>query len=374
MFLTSVIIRIYGTPEQFQTWSYISTYLTLFFSFSVLGAEQLIIRFSTYENGKGITLTYATIQLFMIGSAIFLGLFLFVMNGRLFAYTIAPVNAVVLLVAISVLQASYQKNRLLGANTLGQFTFNLWRVVLFTILSGMLLMQEAFDLERIVTLVLAGCAVIAYLLSGHRIPVHIEKHYKGEVGIFLALAISLCCMSALGLLDRFMIEKAAAYEGLNFEDYFYLITLVVFPFNILASYIGYVMARIFKAEMRKDVFLRLSMKVIFGSIGLSILWCGLLSLGADWLSLPSINMTSWVILIVLIVLRCGYAVLSAAVSVRAPYHCILLSNLISLSGLMIVAYLGIAFATILEHIIGLYALAWLARYASLCLGLKESYT
>lgn len=374
LFLTNILIRTYGSSELFQSWSYISTYLTLFFSFSVLGAEQLIIRFSTYTAGTGIMLTRATAMLFFVGAIAFILLFLFLLNGRIFTYEFDRLNAIVIIASISVLQAFYQKNRLTGANALGQFAFNLWRVILFVVIGALLYLQTDFDLERTVAVILVSSAIIAYLSSGYKMKWRIQPEYKGEFGVFVALSISLLSMSILGLLDRYMIESAPNYTGLSFEDYFYLITLVVFPFNMLSSYIGYVTARRFKIVLSHQDFINLSSKVMSAFALLAVLWCGILVLYSDWLSMPYIDLVSWALLVLLVVVRGGYAVMSAAITVRASSRHIMTGNVISLIAFAAITYVSVNYATQLEHILSAYTLAWVVRYVAFGHGLKEAYS
>jgi hypothetical protein len=374
LFLTTIVIRNYGTPESFETWSYLSTYLTLFFSFSVLGAEQLIIRYSSYSYPDNIKLSRGTICLFVIGAALFMLVFMQLLNGRLFSYRITTVNLVIILVSVSGLQAVYQFNRLIGAHTVGQVVFNLWRVVLLLTVSFMLLSERDYDLERAVAVILSGTLVVGFITSQRRYRFEVSTEYAGEIGVFFGMAIALFSMSLLGILDRIIIEQAAVYEGLNFQGYFYLITLAVSPFNMIASYVGYSSAKGFKVGLEKVVFLRKSVEIALVTSLAAALWVGVLVLLRRHLLVPEISVLTWILLVALVGARNAYAVLSAATLVRAPHHRLISSSLQSVAGLVLIGFVGVYAAAAVEEVLALYLLAWVLRYGVFWNSLRDEWT
>jgi hypothetical protein len=232
------------------------------------------------------------------------------------------------------------------------------------VVGGAVLFNLPLQIETLLTVVMVLSAMVGLAISPNLMQTRLVATSHSEGAIFAAFAVSLLAMAILGIFDRLMLENAPHYNGLGFEDYFYLMTLVVFPFNLLGSYIGYVAARQFRDELLPRRFLALTLWILAGTGTTAMLWSGLLVVGGKWIGLPDVSVLSWGLIILLIGVKTTYALLSAAVAIRGLPRHIQIANLVSLIGFALLAGLGALWAENTEHILALYLGAVCVRYIS----------
>lgn len=373
LFLTTLLLRLHTSPETFSAWSYLATYITFFFSFALLGAEQLIIRCAEVTSEGYIRITRATAYFLTLGAVIFLTVALVVLNGRLFDYVIQPINLVLILLAIMGLLILYQINRLSGAHVIGQTAMNLWRLALLLVIGGTIPFNLTIQIETLLTIVMLLSALIGLAISPNLMQTRLIATSHPEGAIFAAFAVSLLTMSILGIFDRLVLENAIHYNGLGFEDYFYLMTLVVFPFNLLASYIGYVAARQFRDGLLPRRFFMLTLWILAGTGITALLWSGLLILGGESIGLPNIGVLAWGLIILLIAIKTAYALLSSATAIRANAKALFLANGFTTIVLIVVGVTSYYWITSTEQVLLVFIVVWLGRYFSFILTLKNQW-
>ncbi|WP_396956738.1 hypothetical protein [Nitrosomonas sp.] len=375
LFLTTFLLRLYANPETFSAWSYLVTYITFFFSFALLGAEQLIIRCAEVTSSGHIRITRATAYFLMLGAGTFLVVALVVLNGQLFDYKIHPINLIFLLLAIMGLLILYQTNRLSGAHIIGQTAMNLWRLVLLLAISGALLFDLPLQIEVLLTIVMTFSALIGLVISPNVAQVRLITTCRPEGALFSAFAVSLLTMAILGIFDRLVLENVPFYNGLGFEDYFYLMTLVVFPFNLLGSYIGYVAARQFRDTLLPRQFFVFTLLILVGTGIAAMLWSGLLVfvIGSEQIGLPDVSVLVWGLIILLIEIKTAYALLSSATAVRASAKALFLANGFTIIVIIIAGISSYYWVTSTEQVILAFITVWASRYFSFIWTLKNQW-
>ena len=373
LFLTTLLLRLYSDQEIFLAWSYIATYVTLFFSFALLGAEQLIIRYAEITHQGVIQITKSTITFLILGGITFLFVAITVINGYLFDYTFHPLSLIPLLLATMGILILYQINRLTGMLAIGQLVMNMWRIILCLVIGLAVFFNISVKIELILTVIMIINLLIGYSITPQINQLQIKKSYQSEGEIFVAFAISLLIMTILGIFDRLILDHSLNYSGISFEDYFYLMTLVVFPFNLLGSYIGYVAARHFREKLTLYHFLTLTLQTIIGTFIAAIIWINLLEYFTTWLDLPSVSKFSWALIAILIVIKTAYALLSAATAVKAKAKALFLANGVTTMILILIGTFCYYYATSIEEVIMAFTLAWLSRYFLYIITLRNQW-
>ena len=232
-FLANVVARKMFTAAQFVDWAYLTSLVALFFSFSLLGSEQLIVRLARATDGA-FELPRQAIGYIAASFVAFLLAYVVALDGRVFAYRLG-FGAVPVLVSVSAIQLTHQLERARGNLLAAQVALNAWKVVLLPVA---VLAAVALEERRAVTAALViGSAFAAWLLLRLR-GVFRATPGGGEAGrVFLPFLLSLGVLSALNIADRVTLEKVHA--SAEFARYVYLTTILVTPFGILSAYFGF---------------------------------------------------------------------------------------------------------------------------------------
>lgn len=361
VFLANIIAKNVFTPEQFVYWAYLITLVTFFFSFSLLGSEQLIIR-SAKNHGRLLVIPRDSVWLISASFLVFLFIYLFVLDGRLLQYRLGA-TAVPVLTSIGAIQVVYQLERACNRLFASQFVLNGWKLVLVPLLIFSISWMAR---ERRAEFVIAGALLIGFVAAAGifqraRSNLLIKSTASDARQVFVPLMLSLGIMAVLGIADRVVLEKVE--EPSAFAEYVYLVTIIAAPFNILSSYFGFRQAVRYRYECSSSHVRSDALRTIALATGLVAAWSALCYITRN-LSGVSTDFTLWVLLGAVAVVRCGYSVLSAAMGVRGTAAAIYTANLLTAGGLLLYAYIGIAAGASVAAISAGYLAVWSIRFVA----------
>lgn len=356
VYLANILARRSFSEAQFVEWAYATSLTAFFFSFSLLGSEQLIVR-AAYENGARLAVPKRAAILIAGSFVAFLLGYALVLDGRLFAYRMG-VASVPVLVSIGVIQVVYQCERARGQLLAAQVVFNAWKYALpLLVLLGPPVRGAA------------EFAVSSALISGLLVTCVVARRASSslalgdqarDVGrVYLPFMLSLGTMAMLGMADRYVLEKI--YRPEEFAAYVYLVTLVTTPFNFLSGYFGFQEAVRYRNSYSRRAVRRDAFRKMGSTSVLVVAWSATCFAARGFLSLP-FDVWLWALLGALSVIRCGYAVLSAAMGVRGSPRAIYFANGTCVLAVAAFAGLAVTVSASLLSVVGGYVAVWLIRW------------
>lgn len=356
LFLANILAKNIMTPEQFIEWAYLTSLVTFFFSFSLLGSEQLIMR-SAKVDGGALLMPVQSARLILVSFFAFLVFYVLVLDGRLFAYRLGK-NAIPVILCVGIIQLVYQIERAQGHLANAQFSLNTWKYALLCLVFIIPAAGITAEIAVIIAL-LVGIVPAIVLIARTRKCLGIKDIQTDAGRIFLPFMLSLGAMAILGIADRIVLEKIQS-PGV-FAAYVYMATILATPFNILAGYFGFKEAVRYRTScspqmVRSDVLRTLSLATIL-VIGWSVLCYSTRTIS----NLP-FDPSVWSILGFLSILRCGYGVVSAAMNIRGSPFVMYVGNAVTVVALVVFGYVALQTrASIQSSLLG-YTAVWSTRF------------
>lgn len=359
MFLANILAKRSFTPDQFIDWAYLTSLISFFFTFSLLGSEQLIVR-SGQDRGTVLLIPQEAVRL-IVGSFFLFLLGYFLVDGRIFQYRLGILAAPALL-SVGAVQVAYQLERSRGHLLSAQLTFNSWKIALIPLLG----VASVFIDNHRAEFVMVGALVVGLVSSvwtifRERRNIGFSKLQSDANSAFFPLMFSLGIMAILGIADRLVLEKV--HEPAEFAGYVYLATVVVAPFNILASYFGFREAVRYRQECSSIMVRRDTLRVSLITGALVVGWFTLCYLTRD-LSGILVDFTLWGVLGGIAIVRCGYSILSAAMGVRGGVAAMYIGNVLTMGGLVLFTVLAVRYNVSVTWIATGYLLVWCLRFAT----------
>lgn len=360
VFLANVVARKVFTPAQFVDWAYLTTLTGLFFSFSLLGSEQLIVRSATETRGT-LELPRQVTRYIGASFATFLLVYVAVLDGRLFEYRLGA-WAVPLLACIGAIQVVYQLERARGQLLASQLALNSWKVALLPMVAlGALLASEVGAEFAVTGALLVGLASVGVVYRRARHAVSLATRGTDAAKVFVPFMLSLGMMAVLGVGDRVVLEKAYAADA--FADYVYLVAILATPFNVLSTYFGFKEAVRYRRSYSRAGVRADALRAAAVTAALFLAWAALCYATRSISAVP-FEAPLWAVLGVVAAIRCGYAVLSAAMGVRGSATAIYAANLLTAIGLLVYAYAAISTGASVVAIVAGYAGVWGVRFVA----------
>lgn len=359
LFIANILAKRWFPPAEFTTWAYLTTILTFFFSFSLLGSEQLIVRSARELGGRMVVPRDAAllnIGCFLVFLAVFAGL----LDGRIFKGFRLGILAVPVLVSVGLLQVVYQLERVRNRLVNAQFVYTSWRFVLIPLIPAALALSMPAPAEKVVLgALLIGLITATLVLVKERRNIAIAAIPTDSRSVFLPFLVSLGTIAILNLADRTALEYSRG--GQVFSNYVYLQAILASPFNILAGYFGFREAVAYRQRYSRSLALRDAGKAMALAGSLVLGWSLVCYFGRQSLALAW-DPVVWAMVGLVSVLRCGYQVLSAAMGVHGSAKAIYAVNAATLVGLALFWVLASHGLLALRSVVCSYALLWGLRF------------
>lgn len=359
-FAANVVARRLMSGPQFVEWAYLTSLIALFFSFSLLGSEQLVVRTARVRN-RVLELAHEALIVIALSFLGFGALFLALLDGRLFRFSLGML-ALPMLVSIGAIQLVYQVQRARGRLLSAQVALNLWKFVLlpFTALAVVALPGRSALAANGAALA-AGAVAAAWVILRERGAVRIAVFETDAFKVIVPFALSLGTLALLNVVDRVLIERNL--DATAFADYFYTFTMIVTPFGLLSNFFGFKEAVRYRTDYSRAAALADSGRILALSALAVLAWlmlCYFFRGPAKLVFEPVI----WGSLGVLAAVRCSYSVLSAAMGVQGSPGAIFSANVATLLGIVVLFVALRQFDAGMRTIVVSYTGVWCLRMAA----------
>jgi O-antigen/teichoic acid export membrane protein len=368
LFLLSFVFKKNLSADEFGKYSILSTYITMISSFGLFGSEQLLIRegkinndSSKIELGKSASALVATSFILTISfSFIFDYLNIFQNTLSLISFSFFCVY----------LMFSYNVFRLLKKFIFSQLIQTVWKVLILVI--ALIFVFFRFKLtylliENIYLLTFIFSGLFVFIVTYRRVNINIKyiKHIsKKDFYLTFYFFISLFTMSLIGNGDRLLIESK--FDVVELGNYFFLNMLILFPFNFIQSYLGFIYIVEFREtdsplslinEKKKHV-LKYLLLLIF-----SICFLLFITINFKFLTF-SFLLKNWLIVVVFVlsgVVRLYYSIYSSYMGANGNLLSIKKANIVSFMFTTVVILFLYFFAKTLFLIALGFFIIWLIR-------------
>jgi hypothetical protein len=241
-----------------------------------------------------------------------------------------------------------------------QISSGAWK---FAVFLGVLVccasLSDNLQTTLLVGMILAG-ALNIYLIRKNIRSLVVVKAQGSSLSTGLAFSFSLAIMTVLGTFDRVLAEKLSGQT--LFAEYVYFSMILIFPFNMIASYVGFREAIFFKNNFSADLikrkawslFLKITILfVIFGGSVYSL--SSLISLNVTWQNMA--------LSYILVCTKCIYSIFSSVMGSRATAREIWTSNLYSAAAIIAITAIFIALDNdiTINSLLALFIILWASR-------------
>lgn len=362
--MSSIVLYDFLNHREYTLYGLIITYISIVFSFGLLGIEQTFLRLSkiTKEN------------IFICKRTTRLLFFSFLLGPLILALTFSKIwisFSFIELYALGFLSSltmfMYNYNRLKSRFFESQMLNNSWRIslaipVLLAFASNSSYKVVYFSL---LTSIIISISISLYLFIRYRRDLLIfkRKENKDTLQTCISFIFSMGILTCIGFLDRIIVGYQFPEE--DFARYFFILNIFLSPFAILSSYIGFKSLVKFKKSFKIKSLNKEILKLLMASSCLSILFV-FITLKADSffkIGYELINETSLLIPFVMLgITKLVYSKLSAAMGAIGKYKYILYANIFSLT--IVIFSLTMIFLSddiSLERIAWYMVLIWTSR-------------
>lgn len=361
LFLTSILSKHLLTDDAFFHWGVMLTFISIAVPIVFLGSESLILRTVLIKNNT-IIVSRSVVKI-LVFSLIFCVLF-FSNAFNFFFDTFQTLYYSYILALIAVNVLIYTLFRVTGNFNKAQICNGLWRVLLplcmLVLMGNEYIILLAFALSLSVT-------VIVSLLLYYSSPINVEVVKFDEVSYlkdFTSFFVSLMIIIFFSFFDRFI---AKGYIGeIAFSNYIYLLTILAFPFTLVASYLGFKEASIVKFSFNFKIYLSKIFFTFCVTFIIFSLWFAIVSI-FEFIFKLEVNLESYIFLALLVTSKCCYSLVSAACTIHCSSNKLLFTNLINVLIFIVVffaVYIGEPLTWDVEFLLMLSALAFCVRFFS----------
>lgn len=342
------------TDDDFYYWSVLLTISGISYSFCFFGSEQLFLRYGQLRSGQYYVPTHI-IKIMIFSFLVYLVLFSLLTNMVLFR-----INDFWLTILVGLLSAScvfvYNLLRITKLFTASQLINNFWKTALFFAV----LIADGSNVREILFSTLLICFLVAAIFLIKTLPkISFTKGKTDNLSsLFIGFALSLFVLVLMNNFDRFFIEIFFSKE--NFSNYVYLFSLLVMPFSIISSYIGFKEVAMLKTRYIRTEFHKKVIQIGCGLAVIFTLWFAVVKIFSVHLEL-NIKMSYFFPCIAIVVIKSIYSLYSSLFGLKATGKQIQASNIISIIAVLLCV--GCAYLFINEPFLILYLVAavWFIR-------------
>ncbi|CAA0124449.1 Uncharacterised protein [BD1-7 clade bacterium] len=354
-FLASIFSKKYMSEEDFYYWNVFVTLMSVSYSFCFLGAEQLFLRFG-HREGNQYSLSKDTVRVLLISNAIYCVLitlitYFFVFEIEEYWYTAS------LTLMAGVFVFTYNYFRILGKFFLSQLSNNMWKLIL---LIALVFLHEYGALVSSFVALSASTVFCLVLLYYHRslLVVLSEKQPGDWIKLWFGFGLSLLCLMLLNNLDRFLVETTVSKS--SFSSYTYLYTLLILPFSIVSSYVGFKEIVRLKKEYSRRKFYSKTLIIVLLVALLFSAWYLALYFASPFLELE-LEGAYFIPCLILVCVKCGYSMFSSLFGLKASASQMLRANISTLIAMSSAFIMPFYFQVTFVNVICLFAGFWILR-------------
>lgn len=338
IFFSNIFLKQYLSLNQYYEYSLCLTIFALLTSFGAMGFEQVFLRLSVI-NKKRISFDWKIVFFLVISSILTSVLSATYLNKNLESSFFLLFS---LSLGIVIIMLLYNTFRITSYFLISQLISNSWKLIVFLFTIAIVLGRDIFSffLESI-TSIIWMLIIFSILISRNLIEIKLDSNYSFRYIFLFGLIffISLFTLSFLGQGDRILIDSY--FNKADFNNYFYLSSIFLFPFSLLQSYVGFKELVKFKS---KPVNLKKSVnKLIIYSLILSVVLLGS-SFFLGKLNLLEVNFNKDFILILALLaignIKMPYSLYSSIIGVRST-----LAQIKSMNFYFIIISLFVLFGT-----------------------------
>ena len=236
IFFSNILLKQFLSSNQYFEYSLSITIFSLLTSFGALGFEQVFLRLSVI-NDKEISFDWKILILTIISSISASSVSAFYLNGNL--NSTYPL-LFFLSLGIITLMLLYNTFRIVSYFLVSQLISNSWKFILLFFTLAIFMGYNIFSSFLICITVIVWMIIICSIFISKRfIKINLNSEYSFRYVFLFGLIffISLLSISFLSLGDRLIIESY--FNKGDFNNYFYLGSIYLFPFSLLQSYVGF---------------------------------------------------------------------------------------------------------------------------------------
>lgn len=358
LFFSNILAKNLLTPQDYLSLSYIITITTILSSFALGGMEQLIIRYGTYNNTK-LTIDKTSLACIIAAMAVALVASPIIIRA-IFPNSLNAAWVFFLTLCFCLSLINYNIFRISSRFINAQISSNAWKfALLFGVVICIFGTLGSFQNTLLSCVAIAGALNIYLSVKNFR-SLTIASHKTSTLSTGLAFSFSLAIMTVLGTFDRVMAERLSGAS--LFAEYVYFSMIVIYPFNMIASYVGFKEAVSFKTKFSSSLIKQKSWNLLVKITILFILFSGSLYIVSPLINLNTTYL-NMLLSYVLVCTKCIYSIFSSVMGSRASASEIWKANLYSAFAIAIIIgiYSTIDYEISIESLLALFIILWASR-------------
>jgi len=368
---TNIILKEIFSPTDYGLYSMIVTFVSVIHIYGLLGFENVLMRFSHQMSHNVVNVSTTQLTYIVVISTIttlvsFFWFKNYFQNQITFSYLLLFLVSFCSIISLFLFSVFRLNNSFVHS----QFISNGWKIFLLFLSAIFFIFKWSNPIHFINVFLFVFVLIIVFLSIGlfRKISFDYTNRMSSKETFvsFFYFFLSLTSVSILLFGDRFIIENKLGIEP--FGDYFYLTNLVLSPFTILQNYVGFKQLMRFKKRFSAKIFMAFSRKIVFFSVGLSLLvaLCVFVLAYFDFLNFDFSNYTvSIVLLLILGMVRLYSATIISAYESQANIKTLKVSNWMIIVSIALISLVIIYFCSSLNQIIIGFIVAWTIRNITL---------
>lgn len=358
LFLANIITKRFLPEQDYLALSYLITITTILNSFALGGMEQLIVRYCTHKNNhtevdkSSLMAITTTMAISLIASPLII--------TTLFPESLSWPWICVLTLSFCLTLINYNLCRVRSKFVEAQLSSGAWKFLIFFGVAACYAGLSG-DLQTTLLIGIAFTVILnLYLARKNLKDLVITKSNHPILSTGLAFSFSLAIMTVLGTFDRVLAEKLSGQA--LFAEYIYFSMIVIYPFNMIASYVGFREAIYFKTNFSTSLIKR---KITGLFIKITILFT--IFSGCIYLTSPlthlSVTWSNMTLSYLLVCIKCIYSIFSALMGSRATAAEIWRSNILSAISIAVITVIFIQTndSVTINSLLALFSILWLSR-------------
>src|SRR5690554_485230 len=364
--LANILLKEVLDEAAYGVYSLVITFVSIVYIYGLLGFEQVFLRYSKYKQANTIItqksfLSYVYVIVVTIAAValIFFVWKYFSYYNNLWAIALAMLGTAYSLFLFNVFRLNHEFVK-------AQLLANSWRIILL-ILAVFFWLSNYDNVDSLLNLVLLAIVlvtIIAGLITRKKIKfAYTDILPKKETRLsFVHFFISISTLSMLLFGDRLIVEAQLGVVAMG--DYFYLCNLVLAPFTLLQSYVGFRQLIQFKDDFSLAKFKKFNKQIILFSLMLSAV-IGIVIIAVTKLNV--LNFSFWdfrwtiVLLIILGMIRLYSASVLSAFEAKTSIHTLKQTNLWVITVSIVLLVIFSQFFNSLNSIVVGFILLWFGR-------------
>jgi O-antigen/teichoic acid export membrane protein len=246
-FTMTILLKRILSLDEFGEIALLLSIISMLWSFGLLGMEQVFLRYSYVEKNKLFIpfniMIYLNVIL-CIGSLCFTLIFIYYDFGKI--SNLSSFFFFLFSLSLLILLFSYNYFRIKLDFNISQLYANGWKIVI-SLLFIIFIFNNITDINFLIYTLIVVVSIISIIAIFHIYltkPILINKKIDNIISLSFQFFISLLLLSILSVGDRFIIENFYGSETLG--KYFYYLTVILFPFSFVQSYLGFKILPFFK--------------------------------------------------------------------------------------------------------------------------------